>query len=147
MFIQGGSDDKSVEATLSKMYRKTKLEKAKQRIKLLRTGKIKTLSRSKDPFIQAALVLRKELADLEKKEDAYRGKLLLLRPEYIKGLRRTGPAISPDANSTLRVTYGTVTGYAPSPSDSEYVPFTYACLLYTSPSPRDLSTSRMPSSA
>ena len=24
---------------------------------------------------------------------------------------------------------------------------TYACLLYTSPSPRDLSTSRMPSSA
>ena len=25
--------------------------------------------------------------------------------------------------------------------------FAYACLLYTSPSPRDLSTSRMPSSA
>ena len=25
--------------------------------------------------------------------------------------------------------------------------FSYACLLYTSPSPRDLSTSRMPSSA
>ena len=27
------------------------------------------------------------------------------------------------------------------------VPVTYNCLLYTSPSPRDLSTSRMPSSA
>ena len=27
------------------------------------------------------------------------------------------------------------------------VPFLYICLLYTSPSPRDLSTSRMPSSA
>ena len=26
-------------------------------------------------------------------------------------------------------------------------PFTKSCLLYTSPSPRDLSTSRMPSSA
>ena len=30
-------------------------------------------------------------------------------------------------------------------SDTGYV--AYACLLYTSPSPRDLSTSRMPSSA
>ncbi len=28
-----------------------------------------------------------------------------------------------------------------------YFPERYACLLYTSPSPRDLSTSRMPSSA
>ena len=29
----------------------------------------------------------------------------------------------------------------------KYKPFHYSCLLYTSPSPRDLSTSRMPSSA
>ena len=28
-----------------------------------------------------------------------------------------------------------------------YIPVNYNCLLYTSPSPRDLSTSRMPSSA
>ena len=28
-----------------------------------------------------------------------------------------------------------------------FLDYTYACLLYTSPSPRDLSTSRMPSSA
>ena len=32
------------------------------------------------------------------------------------------------------------------PMGMDYVPV-YACLLYTSPSPRDLSTSRMPSSA
>ena len=29
----------------------------------------------------------------------------------------------------------------------EFDEYTYICLLYTSPSPRDLSTSRMPSSA
>ena len=29
----------------------------------------------------------------------------------------------------------------------EYMPWPWTCLLYTSPSPRDLSTSRMPSSA
>ena len=31
--------------------------------------------------------------------------------------------------------------------DGEYIARIYGCLLYTSPSPRDLSTSRMPSSA
>ena len=31
--------------------------------------------------------------------------------------------------------------------DSRSTPISLACLLYTSPSPRDLSTSRMPSSA
>ena len=34
-----------------------------------------------------------------------------------------------------------------SPSTGETFPHLYGCLLYTSPSPRDLSTSRMPSSA
>ena len=37
----------------------------------------------------------------------------------------------------------------PTPDESDYdnVEQLYICLLYTSPSPRDLSTSRMPSSA
>ena len=125
-FTKGGVDEASVAATLAKMYKKTSLENAKQRIKLLRTAKESTLKRSKDPFIQAAFLLRKELAEREKADDAYQGEMLLLRPEYIKGLRRSGKPISPDANSTLRVTYGTVKGYAPSPRDDVYTPFTYA---------------------
>ena len=32
-------------------------------------------------------------------------------------------------------------------ASDEYMASLYPCLLYTSPSPRDLSTSRMPSSA
>ena len=38
-------------------------------------------------------------------------------------------------------------GVADNDSDSNNDNQTYTCLLYTSPSPRDLSTSRMPSSA
>ena len=33
------------------------------------------------------------------------------------------------------------------PEKGVYIQLLYICLLYTSPSPRDLSTSRMPSSA
>ena len=38
-------------------------------------------------------------------------------------------------------------GKAPPPNPEALGPDIYTCLLYTSPSPRDLSTSRMPSSA
>ena len=40
-----------------------------------------------------------------------------------------------------------LTIYNQSTSRTSGVEHVYACLLYTSPSPRDLSTSRMPSSA
>ena len=53
-----------------------------------------------------------------------------------------------DANGNLIVT--TTNGGADNISGAAYAAFEdviYACLLYTSPSPRDLSTSRMPSSA
>ena len=38
-------------------------------------------------------------------------------------------------------------GYFPPDEDLQEFPESDTCLLYTSPSPRDLSTSRMPSSA
>ena len=42
----------------------------------------------------------------------------------------------------------TIQRYQRVPSSATYPTLTFdACLLYTSPSPRDLSTSRMPSSA
>ena len=61
--------------------------------------------------------------------------------DQIEGL---SPAISIEQKSTShnpRSTVGTVTEIY------DYLRLLYACLLYTSPSPRDLSTSRMPSSA
>ena len=48
-----------------------------------------------------------------------------LRPRYIAALREFhGGDLAPDANSTLRVTYGTVRGYRPRPEAPLYRPFT-----------------------
>ena len=43
--------------------------------------------------------------------------------------------------------YGIVTLFLWVLPGQTFLDYGYACLLYTSPSPRDLSTSRMPSSA
>ena len=57
--------------------------------------------------------------------------------------------ITPDGNSNLFITF--VVHNTDSKNNSVFctgpVACNYVCLLYTSPSPRDLSTSRMPSSA
>ena len=56
-----------------------------------------------------------------------------------------------DAKRTLKLCYD-IEQYAMKKNDPKLLGFAYyysaeTCLLYTSPSPRDLSTSRMPSSA
>jgi hypothetical protein len=48
-----------------------------------------------------------------------------LRPRYIEALREYhNGSLAPDANSTLRVTYGTIRGYSPSEGAPVYKPFT-----------------------
>ena len=59
--------------------------------------------------------------------------------------------IARQADSSVVVTYGGTTVMANVVAAKQVKPdmdfFPLTCLLYTSPSPRDLSTSRMPSSA
>ena len=50
---------------------------------------------------------------------------MMFRPAYTAALRASrGGLLPPDANSTLRITYGTVRGYKPSADAPVYFPFT-----------------------
>ena len=50
----------------------------------------------------------------EKKDDARAGELLLVTPFYAEAMREVlGGLLAPDANSTLRITYGTVKSFKP----------------------------------
>ncbi len=73
------------------------------------------LEASADPWIRLALALeRGALKDLRERERAREGEALRVRGEWVAGLAASmGADASPDANGTLRVTYGRVTGYAP----------------------------------
>ena len=92
---------------------------------LLRTATVQKLSKSKDPFVTISTKLEAVTADLDARQKAYEGAMAGLRPRYVAALRDfTDGPMAPDANSTLRVTFGTVRGYKPSPAADTYQPFT-----------------------
>jgi hypothetical protein len=91
----------------------------------LKTATTAQLKNSRDPIMRAALLLLPLVKAAEDRQDARSGALVLLRPRYIMALRDFIPTpIAPDANGTLRVTYGTVRGYRPTPEAPRYRPFT-----------------------
>jgi hypothetical protein len=101
------------------------MEDGKERLKLLREGKTAELRKSGDALIEAALKLRGLQKALEDREEGYAGAMTQLRPRYIAALQAMAPGpLAPDANGTLRLTYGTVRGYSPSPGAPVYKPFT-----------------------
>ncbi|MBX3260033.1 MAG: S46 family peptidase [Labilithrix sp.] len=107
------------------LYRTTKLGDEKARVELLKKGTTASLRQSKDPLVKLALALRPLQRAIEEREERFAGKMALLKPKYVEALRafREGP-FAPDANSTLRITYGTVRGYRPAPGAPAYQPFT-----------------------
>jgi len=115
----------AIDAALGPMYEKTSLEDDKERVRLLREASTEQLQKSKDPFIQLALKLRPILQASEDRDDAYAGETLVERPIYAAALRsQLGGVLAPDANQTLRITYGTVRGYKPKADAPLYFPFT-----------------------
>ena len=120
-------DDKLIDKTLETWYGKTKLEDEKVRIDLLTKGTTAQLKASKDPFVQAAQRIWGIYKAEEKKKEAVYGETMLLTPFYADAMREVlGGLLAPDANGTLRVTYGTVKSFKPESKDAADWPFTLA---------------------
>jgi hypothetical protein len=68
----------------------------------------------KDPLLHFAMRLDEERRQLRDRRDAWSGRALKLRPQWRKAvIAEAGRPVAPDANSTLRVTFGKVSGYSP----------------------------------
>ncbi len=107
---------KDLSKKLQKMYEKTKLHD--EDIRLGWIGKtLSDFESSKDPFIQFAVQSFADRIKLENQEKERTGLLSVARPVYMKAIiaynESQGQAIYADANGTLRLTYGHVTGYQP----------------------------------
>ena len=100
--------DKAIEACLDRLIAGTKLGDKDVRLGLLDKTPAQ-IAATPDSFVELALLLDPLVVANREAEKSYMGKASLVRPRYAKALlAEAGGLVAPDANSTLRVTYGQV---------------------------------------
>jgi Peptidase S46 len=103
----------SIGAAVEKLYAGTSLADEKRRLALFQHATPAELAKSKDTLIRLAVRLRPLLRDAEERADRFAGRLLRSEPLYVAALlAQKGPGVPPDANGTLRLSYGVVKGPA-----------------------------------
>jgi hypothetical protein len=131
-------DEAAIDKKLDAWYGAASLEDEKVRLDLLTSGTPAKLAASKDPFVQAAQRVWPIYKAEEKKDDARKGDMLLVQPVYTEALKQAlGGALAPDANATLRVTYGTVKSLHPESTAQADWPFTVASQILAKDTGKD----------
>lgn len=99
----------NIAKVVAKLYETTRLADSSHRLELFDKASTKDLRANADPLIRLALDLRPLLKTAETRRKKLTGKLLDRRPRYLEALLSVlGPNVPPDANGTLRVSYGVV---------------------------------------
>lgn len=99
-------------AALDRVYGATKLGDEAQRLYWLKAAPA-DVAKSDDALLKLAAQLQPALLRIDEQRKSREGDLLRLRPAYMQALiayrEQQGRAVYPDANATLRVSYGKVT--------------------------------------
>ena len=104
---------KDPEAWLASLDAQTTLKDENARVQNL-SASLESLQASKDPYMQMALELDKDVEKRIQRAKEYQGALLRVRPPYLAALKAfRGGNIYPDANSTLRLSVAEIQGYSP----------------------------------
>lgn len=121
-----GLQDAELDRRLEEMYGQTRLGDFETRISWMKAPP-RDFEASRDPFIRMAVSLYDSDMEREERDKELQGRLDQARPRFMEALiaynRSRGKSVYPDANSTLRVTYGTVKGYS-AKDGVRYLPFT-----------------------
>ncbi|WP_240126898.1 S46 family peptidase [Thermomonas alba] len=121
----GGSDQAAAERALARLDG-SKLGSLDERLKWFKADRA-AFEASDDPAIQYAVAVMPTLLAMERQAKVRYGTALQARPQYLQAVvdykRSLGQAVYPDANSTLRITFGHVKGYT-GLDGKVYTPFT-----------------------
>jgi hypothetical protein len=102
-----------VKAKLAGMYDGTMVTSLAERLKMFEETP-EQLKARRDPMIDFAIALQAELDGFNEEAKANDGAVAKLRPAWRKAvIAHAGKPVAPDANSTLRVSFAKVKGYAP----------------------------------
>jgi hypothetical protein len=124
--LASGPQHLALSDKLEDFYRNTRLTDVDQRLALLKASKSE-LDDSDDPFIKLAAALYPTEERIQEQQEDIEGQASSMRAEYMKAIvawqASQGQTAYPDANSTLRVTYGKILGGSPK-DGLIYEPFT-----------------------
>lgn len=111
-----GTTTEQLKGNLDALYAGTRLGDEAERLRVMQAN-ADELGKSSDTLLQAAAALMPAILRMEEESKARDGELLRLRPSYMRALiayrKSQGRAVYPDANSTLRVSYGKVSAMTP----------------------------------
>lgn len=111
-----GRSPAELKTKLDRVYASTHLGDEAQRLQWLKADPA-AVAKSDDALLVLAAQLQPALLRIEDQRKAREGDLLRLRPAYMAALmayrEKQGRAVYPDANATLRVSYGKVTPLSP----------------------------------
>ena len=121
----GGNDAAAVKRALDRLAG-TALGSTDERLKWLSADRA-AFEASDDPAIRYAVAVMPTLLKLEQERKTRAGENLAARPVYLQAVadykNSQGEFVYPDANLSLRITFGNVTGYVPR-DGVKYTPFT-----------------------
>ena len=124
----GGDNADALNRALDALYAGTQIGKLDQRVAWLKKDRAE-FEASSDTMIKFAMTVMPTLLKMEEDSNAAAGAFSRYRPIYLAGVqdfrRSTGGHVYPDANASLRITYGHVVGYQPR-DGVQYFPFTTA---------------------
>ncbi len=101
------------EFSLGAAYEKTKVTELAERLRMFEES-TEQLKARHDPMLDLAFVLEPELRAFQTATKTHDGAVARLRPAWRKAvIAQAGKPVAPDANSTLRVSFAHVQGYAP----------------------------------
>ncbi|MEN1957488.1 S46 family peptidase [Luteimonas changyuni] len=110
----GGSGDKAIDGVLDRLGRSELADSTETRLKWLKADR-EAYESSKDPAIRYAVAIMPTLLAQEAERKARAGDALLARPVYLQAVAdykaSKGEFVYPDANSSLRITFGNVKPY------------------------------------
>jgi hypothetical protein len=109
----GSPDDASLDARIAQLCRASRVFDLRERMAMFDESP-DALGARKDPLLDLGLALDRERKALKARRDADAGAILRLRPAWRRAvIAAAGRPVAPDANGSLRVTFGRVRGYSP----------------------------------
>lgn len=105
--------EQELNAYVDKLYSETILASPEKRLSLIEMTPEQVLA-TKDPFLLLAAQMEEEMKELREENKALSQERSNLKKIYLEALLEMNEGrIAPDANSTIRFTYGIIDGYTP----------------------------------